>query len=171
MRTSSISWYGVINLRLCRGWGCNEKRNKCLPLKALCPKFSNQHWIYLEAKPSASFSFNSYNKKHRHLFEICTQTSNRRKQRMLLWMLVTFFFLTRTLFRENIFSLTSFITVSVQQRHSHTETRPGFIEHRWQGLRRWCHPGEWANKTGISKFLKREKKKKTLRGGTSCDRH
>lgn len=71
-----------------------------------------------------------------------------------------FFFLTRTLFRANIFSLTSFITVSVQQRHSHTETRPGFIEHRWQGLSRWCHPGEWANKTGISKFLKREKKKK-----------
>lgn len=59
-------------------------------------------------------------------------------------------------FSTKIFSLTSFIRVSVQQRHSHTETRLGFIEHSWHSLSQWCHPGEWASNTGISKFLKWE---------------
>lgn len=44
----------------------------------------------------------------------------------------------------------------MQQRHSHTETRLGFIEHSWHSLNQWCHPGEWASNMGISKFLKWE---------------
>lgn len=95
--------------------GCNEKETK-------------------EEKKKSDFIFIFGTEMHCHLSEMSKQTSTRGRRRrrrrqsmssLLSWVLVIYIFNYQGLFWTNIFSLTSFITVSAQQRHSAHWNTPG----------------------------------------------